>query len=200
MVPIFLGSILGLAIIFTKLWMFWSIRTDLPAFRKGIFSALRAGNIENALEKCSQNKHPLSFIYKLGIKNRSLSREELIHTLERAGNSQVYNLERQLGLLVSIIALEPMMGFLGTISGLIKAFMNWEKMAATITVAVLAGGIYEAMLTTAVGLMVAIPYHLVYNYITSKIKYISYDLADYSDDLVKLIGELKSLGVKGFKN
>ena len=77
--------------------------------------------------------------------------------MEREGDEQVQYLEQYLGALIIIIGVEPMLGFLGTIIGLIRAFMAWELLGSNITVSALASGIYQAMITTAAGLIVAIP-------------------------------------------
>jgi biopolymer transport protein ExbB len=111
--------------------------------------------------------------------------------LEQAGNNQVQKLEKFLGALVSIIGIEPLLGFLGTITGLIRAFMSWERAGANVTVSVLAGGIYEAMITTAAGLIIAIPLYLCYNYFISRIKFISNELSNHSIQLLEVIAETK---------
>jgi biopolymer transport protein ExbB len=116
--------------------------------------------------------------------------------MEQTGNMQVHRLEKRLGGLASIVGIEPLMGFLGTITGLIKAFMSWEAAGANITVSVLALGIYEAMLTTAAGLIVAIPYYLCYNYFISRIKYISAEMNEYSTQLIDILAESKQAEAK----
>ncbi len=72
--------------------------------------------------------------------------------------------------LLVIVGIEPMLGFLGTITGLIRAFMSWERLGADITVNALAAGIYEAMITTAAGLIIAIPYYVAYHLIADRIR------------------------------
>ncbi|MDD5526683.1 MAG: MotA/TolQ/ExbB proton channel family protein, partial [Candidatus Omnitrophica bacterium] len=109
--------------------------------------------------------------------------------LEQAGNNQVAKLERFLGLLASVVSIEPLLGFLGTITGLIKAFMSWEKAGANVTVNALAGGMYQAMITTAAGLMVAIPAALFYNYFVGRVRQVSNDLTNHAIQLVDLLSE-----------
>jgi biopolymer transport protein ExbB len=141
---------------------------------------------------CEQNiDFPLAVVFKLGIERRSLPSQRLEKIMEQAGNNQVQKLEKRLGALASVIGIEPLLGFLGTITGLIRAFMSWEQAGANITVNVLALGIYEAMITTAAGLIVAIPFYLCYNYFISRIKYISLDLNNHGVQLLEVISELK---------
>lgn len=192
MIPILLGSILGLAIIINKLWTLFKIRIDVQRFITSVFASLKKGEVNTALAVCAKNsRHPIAAIFKAGIEKRNLPSHEVEKVLERVGNSQVKNLERYIGGLISIIGIEPLLGFLGTITGLIKAFMAWERAGSNITVSALASGIYEAMITTAAGLTVAVPYYLVCNFIISRIKYISFELSDSSMRLTEVLSEMK---------
>ena len=193
MIPIILGSVLGLAIIINKLWMLHGIRLDTQAFLNEVLGRVRAGRFDDAVRFCAGSiRHPLSVTLKAGIEKRGIPAHEVEKVLERVGNSQVNELERYTGGLISIIGIEPLLGFLGTITGLIRAFMAWEKAGSDITVSALASGIYEAMITTAAGLLVAIPYYLVCNFIISRIKYISHELSDGSMQLVEALSEAKA--------
>ena len=164
MLPIILGSIFGLAIVIERFWVFRGMKLNTFDFIQAVFKDIKEGKIKEALALCDKyTHHPLGAIFKIGIERRNLPLERLEKVLEQAGNNQIQKLEKFLGALVSIIGIEPLLGFLGTITGLIRAFMSWERAGANVTVSVLAGGIYEAMLTTAAGLIVAIPLYLCYN-------------------------------------
>ncbi|MCM8780221.1 MAG: MotA/TolQ/ExbB proton channel family protein [Candidatus Omnitrophica bacterium] len=190
MIPIILGSILGLAIIIDRFLVLKNIRIDIEDFTQAVFRSIRKGDFNSAMNLCYQNsQHPLPRLFKLGIEKRNLSRADLEKLLERLGNKEIHELEKRLGGLVSVIGIEPLLGFLGTITGLIRAFMAWEHAGSNITVNALASGIYQAMITTAAGLAVAVPYYLVYNYLVSRIKYISYELNDYSGQLIEVLSE-----------
>jgi len=192
MIPIILGSILGLAIIIEKLRMLFKMRIDSQAFIEDVISKVRASKFEDAIKLCSaQKNHPIALTLKAGIEKRSLPSHEIEKVLERVGNTQVKLMERYIGGLISIIGIEPLLGFLGTITGLIRAFMGWEKAGANVTVSSLAGGIYEAMITTAAGLIIAVPYYLICNFIISRVKYASYELSDASMRLVETLAENK---------
>ncbi|MDP2922243.1 MAG: MotA/TolQ/ExbB proton channel family protein [Candidatus Omnitrophota bacterium] len=190
MYPIIIGSIFGFAIALERFLVFRSIKLDTFKFVQDIFKDLKANNIKNALELCNNTRHPVSAIFKIGIERRNLPLDRLEKTLEQAGNNQIQKLERRLGALVSIISIEPLLGFLGTITGLIRAFMSWERAGANVTVNALAGGIYEAMITTAAGLIIAIPLYLCYNYFISRIKVISNELTNHAIQLLELIAEI----------
>lgn len=195
MIPIILGSIIGLAIIIEKFWKFQSIRIDTASFAETVFTFLRQGSAKSALELCAQSsRNPLARVLQAGIEKRGLPPLELEKALERIGASQVKGLEAYLGGLITIVGIEPLLGFLGTITGLIKAFMAWERAGSNVTVSILAGGIYEAMITTAAGLIIAVPYYIICNYFISKIKYISYELSDYSMQLVEILSDIAKGG------
>ena len=194
MIPIILGSVVALALILERTWTLWRIRLNYSRFAEEIFFYLEKGQYQKALERCEKMKHPMGDIFKLGILNRSLKREALESVLENEGNEQVQGLERYLGALMIIVGIEPMLGFLGTITGLIKAFMNWEQMGANITVNLLAGGIYEAMITTAAGLIVAIPGYIVYHLIVNKIKGHAQEMTYYGNELIDLLSSVRESG------
>jgi len=194
MVPIILGSIVALAIILERLWVLWRIRLNFSKFSQEVFLFLERGHFQKALERCDHVRHPIADVFKLAILNRTLNRNELESMMEREGDEQVQYLERYLGALLIIVGIEPMMGFLGTITGLIKAFMNWEQLGANITVSALAGGIYEAMITTAAGLIVAIPCFVMYHLFIGKIRSHTQEMTYYGNELLDIITEGKHGG------
>jgi len=194
MIPIILGSIFGLAIILERLWVFKTLNSvNVHEFVQQIFRNIKNKSLPAAVELCEKNiNFPIAEIFKVGIERRSLTSDRLEKILEQVGNNQIQRLEKRLGFLATIIAVEPLLGFLGTITGLIRAFMSWEHAGANITVNALAGGIYEAMITTAAGLTIAIPLYLVYNYFINRIKYIANDLTNHAIQLVEALAEEKN--------
>jgi len=195
MIPIVLGSIIALAIILERLWTLWRIRLNISQFAQEVFLSLERGQFQKALERCDKVRHPIADVFKLGILNRTLKREEIESMMEREGDEQVQYLERYLGALLIIIGVEPMLGFLGTIVGLIQAFMAWEQLGSNITVSALAAGIYQAMITTAAGLIVAIPAFILYHLIFGKIRAYAQEITYYGNELIDILTK-GSEGVK----
>ncbi len=195
MIPIVLGSIIALAIILERLWTLWRIRLNISQFAQEVFLSLERGQFQKALERCDKVRHPIADVFKLGILNRTLKREEIESMMEREGDEQVQYLERYLGALLIIIGVEPMLGFLGTIVGLIQAFMAWEQLGSNITVGALAAGIYQAMITTAAGLIVAIPAFILYHLIFGKIRAYAQEITYYGNELIDILTK-GSEGVK----
>ena len=116
--------------------------------------------------------------------------------MEREGDEQIQYLEQYLGALLITIGVEPMLGFLGTIVGLIKAFMAWERLGTNITVSALAAGIYQAMITTAAGLIVAIPGYILYHLIVGKIKSHAQEMTYYGNELVDVLARAREGGAR----
>ena len=193
MIAIILASMLGLAIIIYKVWQLWAGRIDAAAFTDEVVERVGAGDMREAIALCDGRiRYPIARTLKAGLLKRGLPPHEIEKAMERAGNNEVKALEKYIGGLISIVGIEPLLGFLGTITGLIRAFMAWEKAGAGVTVSALASGIYEAMITTAAGLTVAVPYYLICNFIISRVKYISFELGDCSMRLAEALVEERS--------
>jgi biopolymer transport protein ExbB len=191
MIPIILLSIAGLAIILERLWTLWKIRLNIAQFAEQIFLLLEKRQFQRALELCETVSHPVADVFKLGILNRGSKREEIESMMAREGEEQIQYLEQYLGALLIIIGVEPMLGFLGTIVGLIRAFMAWEQLGSNITVSALAAGIYQAMITTAAGLSVAIPAYILYHLIVGKIKNHAQEMSYYSNELIDVLSKFR---------
>jgi biopolymer transport protein ExbB len=191
MVPIILGSIIALGLAIERGVFFWRIKLDIESFVDDIFFLIDRGEIARAIERCSKIHHPMAAVFKSGLEKIDSDILDIDRTMEREGGRQVAILEKNLIYLMAIIGVEPMLGFLGTIVGLIQAFMAWEKLSTSVTVDQLAAGIYQAMITTAGGLIVAIPFYLIYNYFTNKIGSITNDLNYYGEKMVSMINRKK---------
>ena len=189
MVPILLGSIAALTIVIERALALWRIREDLPRFTGRVFEHARRREFAKAIEACGESRHPVARGVPGGPRGAVRKREKLEAAMEREGDLRVRELERGLGALLAIIGVEPMLGFLGTIIGLIRSFMAWEKAGADITVSVLAAGIYQAMITTAAGLIVAIPLYLCYHLLLGRIRLEAARMTDYGNGLLDLLAE-----------
>ncbi len=187
MLPILLGSVIALGLAIERGMLLWKIRLNARAFADEIFSLIRVGKFEAAFTRCADTLNPIGRVFAAGIERRGENTAEIEAAMEHVGNDEVARLEKNLPFLMIIVGAEPMLGFLGTIIGLIQAFMAWEKAASSVTVEQLAAGIYSAMITTAAGLIVAIPFYVIYNLYTSRINNVARDLNHYSEELVKML-------------
>ena len=180
-------SVVAFAIVLAKFWSLWRFRTHLSTLNQRIEPQLAEGNISVALGVCREYTSPLSRLFEAAIVYRDHGHSELTRRLERLGGDVVAALESYLGVLAAVIGVAPMLGFLGTIIGLIRAFMSWEMMGDQITINILAGGIYEAMITTAAGLSVTIPYYLIYNHLTARVKRLTRLTEEHTETLVDML-------------
>ena len=189
MIPIIIGSIVALAIVINRINYFMSIKIDEDSFIDKIHSLVRSGDTGRAIDECAGVKHPLAAVFRSGLQNIHRDRIGIERAMERTGNAEIALAEKYMLLLVVIIGVEPMLGFLGTIIGLINSFMAWERFAASVTVDFLAAGIYQAMITTASGLIVAIPYYIIYHVMTGRINAMARNLNHQSEEFLDLLQE-----------
>lgn len=191
MVPMILGSILALTLVLERLWYFWKIRLDTGKFYEQVAEEVRAGRLKEAEGLCGAAAHPLASVLKTGLEHAGEEPFELERVMEREGQRQIQKVEKNLNYLVVVVGVEPLLGFLGTILGLIRAFMAWEKLSESVTVSSLAAGIYQAMITTATGLIIAIPYFVIYHVFLTKVTATARDINHYGDELAGALYKLR---------
>lgn len=173
MVPIGLASLFALTLIIERTLTLRRSRVIPPAFLPGLKNVFETPgrNHDDALEYCRLNSSPLANILAAGIRRQGEPIERLEKHVEEAGQREVLKLRRFLRALSVIASIAPLMGLLGTIFGMIRAFQtvaaSGEALGRT---ELLAKGIYEAMITTAAGLLVAIPVLVAYHWIAAKIE------------------------------
>jgi biopolymer transport protein ExbB len=176
MIPILLCSLFALGIVFEKLIHFTSIRINLTPFKKRIFEYLDANKIKEAIEFCDKQRSPVAKILKSGILKFASSKDEIKENMENTSLFEIPKLENRLAALATIAHITPLLGLLGTVTGMTASFHTIQVRAASmnpVTPGDLAGGIGEALLTTVAGLMVAIPTFVAYNYFVTRInKYV----------------------------
>jgi len=187
MIPILALSVVALTIILAKFWELWRFRMRLDKLSHKLYTFMQEGNLSAALHSCRDDNTPLGRLFESALVHRSQERADLTRRLERLGGEIVADLESYMPALATVIGVEPMLGFLGTIVGLIKAFMAWESVGEKITINILAGGIYEAMITTAAGLIIAIPYYLLYNHLVTRIGTLTRQTEERTEEFVDLL-------------
>ena len=138
-------------------------------FMNRIRDRISDGNVSAALESCRRTNSPIARMVEKGIERIGRPMPEIQNAIENQANLEVSKLGVGLPYLAMISGGAPMIGFLGTVIGLVSAFMDMEAMGGTVDISVLAGGMYEAMLTTVGGLLVGIPAYFGYNYLVARI-------------------------------
>ncbi len=187
---VLLCLILGLAIAIERIIYLNLATTNTKKLAQNVEDALNSGGVEAAKEVCRNTKGPVASIYYQGLDRV----DEGIDAAEKAvvsyGGVQMGQLEKNVSWLSLFIALAPMLGFMGTVIGMIQAFDRIEA-AGDMNPALVAGGIKVALLTTVFGLIVAIILQIFYNYIISKIDSIVNDMEDASITLMDLLVRYK---------
>lgn len=138
-------------------------------FMNKIKDYIHSGNLENARNLCEQTNNPVARLVEKGISRIGRPLNDIQTAVENAGNIEVANLEKGLANLASISGGGPMIGFLGTVTGMIEAFFQMASAGNNIEVSSLAGGIYTALVTTVGGLIVGIIAYFAYNYLVSQV-------------------------------
>ena len=182
--PILLCSVIGLAVVIDRFLMIRRAKINVPAFMVRVRGYIKNGDINAAISFCMQEKSPIGNMARKGLKKFRLGHQRVKEAIENAGRQEINTLERGLPILASIAGVAPMLGFLGTVTGMIQAFMTIEDLAGTANPSDLAGGIWEALITTAFGLIVGIPALAFYNYFLSGIKSFVSDMETVANDVV----------------
>lgn len=141
-----------------------------PNFINRIRDFIYEGNIAAALHLCKSTDTPIARMIEKGIERIGRPMSDVQNAIENEANLEVSKLENGLPILATISGGAPMIGFLGTVLGLVKAFMNMSAAGGTVDMSILAGGMYVAMITTVGGLIVGIPAYFGYNYLVARIE------------------------------
>jgi len=153
-------SVSALAIILVKVYQFWTLKLSKTNFIDNSIKLIATDGPEPALNELKYNRHPIAKVLTTTIESCTNSRfsvEDIETEVSRIGSREIKDLERYLRGLEVIANLSPLLGLLGTVLGMIKAFAKLETAGTKVDPTILAGGIWEALLTTAFGLSVAIP-------------------------------------------
>lgn len=186
MSPILLCLILGLAIIIERVIYLNLSTVNTKKLLKKIEEALASGGIEAAKDVCRETRGPVAAIFYQGLDRSAEGIDVVEKSVVAYGSVQSGNLENGLSWVSLFIALAPMLGFMGTVVGMIEAFDSIEAMG-DIAPAAVAGGIKIALLTTVAGLIVAVILQLFYNYLVSKIDSITISMEDASISLIDIL-------------
>ncbi len=187
MYPIILCSVLGFAIIVERFVVFYRSKINTRKFMDEISELLRRNRIVEAIERCSSTQGPVSEILKAGIMKHDRPRPEIKEAITEAASFEIPKLEKHLSVLSTIAHICPLLGLLGTVSGMIRTFQIIQDKATSlnpINPSELAGGIWEALVATVAGLAVAIPMLVAYNYLVSVVDGFVLDMEKSSTDLV----------------
>lgn len=189
MVPIALCSVIAVYIIFERYFAIRKSSKDDPNFMNNIRDFISNGNIDAARSLCRNTQTPIARMIEKGVSRLGKPLGDIEKAIENIGNIEVVKMEKGLSLLATVAGTAPMLGFLGTVTGMIKAFYNMSKAGKTIDISLLSGGMYEAMVTTVAGLIVGIFALVAYNLLAAMVEKVVFKMETTSIEFMDILQE-----------
>ena len=180
-------SVLAIYIIGKKWWVIRHASKIDQNFMKDIRDYMGEGKFKSAVTLCRRYDNPVARMIETGINRLGRPLTDIQSAIENTGNVEVARLEKGLPLLASIAGGAPMIGFLGTVLGMVKAFFNMSKAGNNIDITLLSDGIYTAMLTTVGGLIVGIIAYFGYNWLTSNVSDLVYKMESSTMEFIDIV-------------
>lgn len=182
-------SIVAIYIFGQKAWMIHRAGKISKTFIREIHDLIHDGKIKSAIQHCQEYDSPIARLVEKGIERIGRPLQDIQTAVENTGNVEVARLEKGLPMLATIAGGAPMIGFLGTVSGMINAFFKMSQNGSNIDISLLSGGIYEAMVTTVGGLAVGIIAYFGYNFLTSKISDLVFKMENATIEFMDVLNE-----------
>ena len=189
-------SVIAFAVFIERIWHLHRARIDTDKFIEMISSLIKHNKIMEALDKCNTTPGPIAHIMKMGILKHDRTRGEIRESIMDAGIHEVPRLEKNINILATVAHISPLLGLLGTVTGMVKAFQVIQQKAVSmmpVNPGDLAGGIWEALITTVAGLAVAIPTYVAYNYLVNKVEGFVLDMERSATELVNVLSTKREL-------
>lgn len=185
MIVLLIISIMAITIIIERLMKLKKSKRNEEDFLMEIYGYLSENQIDKAIQVCEQRESsPISKILSKVIENSGKNISETKEMIEIAIKKEIYHFEKNLGTLASFAAIAPLIGFLGTVTGMVKVFMKIAETGGGVDITLLASGIWEALITTVGGLTVGIISILFYNYIVGKVEELANELEENAHDFL----------------
>lgn len=182
-------SVAAIYIIGQKIWLLYKINEIGDGFMDEVRQLLAQGRTEEAAQICRRYDSPLARLVLKGIERKGRPAGDIQVAVENEGNAEIAKLEKWLPMLATIAGGAPMIGFLGTVLGMIQAFFNMSTAGSNVDINLLSSGIYTAMVTTVGGLVVGIIAYFGYNYLTSAITTLVHKMENITVDLTETLSK-----------
>lgn len=196
MYALVLCSLVAVGVIIAKAWALTIAHKDTNRILADVQELTRAGEIDQAIQRCTETPGPTAAILLVGLRRLRAGeyREgDLTKAIDTTGTIELGFLERGLVILATVANVAPLMGFLGTVAGMIMAFASIET-AGDVDPTLVAGGIKVALLTTATGLLIAIPTNIGYNFFVTRIDKLIVDMEQGTQQILNLVWDLEKEG------
>jgi len=166
---LFLCSVVALGVFIERMYYYKSSRMNVSEFLSGVLALVRRQSFPEAIARCEEGHGPIVTVVRTAIYKRHLPAAELREIVREIAQLEIPRLEANVSLLGTLGYVAPLLGLLGTVTGMIEAFIQINKSNGTASVAELSQGIYLSLITTAAGLCVAIPCYLAHNFLVAQI-------------------------------
>lgn len=198
MYPLVLCSLFALGVIFAKGYTLWVARRRSNTIMGDVERLVRNGQIEAALKRTAETPGPVSAILMTGLRRmqaKDYSSVDMEHAIKSTGSVELGFVERGLPILATISNVAPLLGFLGTVAGMISAFGAIE-IAGQVEASLVASGIKIALITTATGLLIAVPINVAYNFFVTRIDKLIIEMEEGSAEVLNLLWDMASGNLK----
>lgn len=189
MIPLAILAIISIYIFFERCFAINSVNKEDKGFMQRIRDYIHAGQVDEALHLCRATNTPSSRMIEKGITRIGRPMNDVLVAVENVGNMEISRLEKGFSWLATTAAGAPMIGFLGTVTGMVQAFMAVANAGTNANITILSSGIYEALVTTVAGLLVGIIALFAYNYLTSRVKKVMNKLEGSTMEFMDLLNE-----------
>ncbi len=188
MIPLFLCSVIAVAVSLERVWYLVRSRVDTDDLMEDIKLSLGQGKVLEAMQLAKKSKGPVAALLSAGISYYDHDKEDIKERLEEVGKEEIYKMEKRMSLLDTIVTISPLLGLLGTVTGIINSFNVLGALEGIDQPAALSIGIAEALITTATGLIIAIPTMALYSYLSSLIDRNIAEMSKRSTELINVLG------------
>ncbi len=185
MYPLLLSALIALAVIFERLYMLNNRYGTPRGLQTQVSEMVRAGKLTEAGDICRKQDSPVAAVLAAGLDHFDDSPEEMEITMQNRAEEWIPRLERRIDIIDTVITAAPLMGLLGTITGMMASFRVLSEKGVNEPNAI-TGGVAEALIATATGLVIALVCLVAYNYLTSRVKYFIYEIETASSRLTEL--------------
>jgi len=185
-------SVVSVAVFFERLIYLHRVTIRVGEFLRGLAILIRHRNYAEALHECAGTPGPVARVIHAAVIHHGVSRSELKDIVQEAGQLEVPKLERNLTILTTLAYVTPLIGLLGTVTGMIDAFVTISSHSGLASSTEIAAGIYQSLLTTAASLVVAIPTAVAYSFLSSRAQMLLHDMERGGIEIVNLITEKRA--------
>lgn len=185
-------SIIAIAIFLERLFYFHRARIDVGDLMFGLRNLIKNKAYAEALSECAATPGPVARVIHSAIRRYSAPRSELKEIVQESGQMEVPKLEKHLSVLLTVAYIAPLIGLLGSVLGLVDTFVQISAVGGFATVSEISQGVYEALITSAAGLMVAIPAFVFYSHLRAYAKTIMHDMESAGIEIVNAICDYRN--------